>query len=101
MSDELKPCPFCGGQAFLDDPVVWCVDCSASTCAKEDWNARAYVADTIAEAAWRKANLLGVELAEARKEIERLKAAVDEAKMARATVAGVPVEFEPRGWGMW
>lgn len=98
MADELKPCPFCGGKAMAVADA-WCLECAASTCDARGWNAR--VADTIAEAAWRKANLLGVELAEARKEIERLKAAVDEAKMARATVAGVPVEFEPRGWGMW
>ena len=32
---QLKPCPFCGGEAKLDhlikSSIVWCKDCRAST----------------------------------------------------------------------
>lgn len=52
MSDELKPCPFCGGEAMLFDAVgeMWasCKTCLASSRMHSDpikaaaaWNARA------------------------------------------------------------
>lgn len=51
MTNELKPCPFCGGEAFLYDrlhPYVECSDCVAATAfhetigqAIESWNTRA------------------------------------------------------------
>lgn len=53
MSDELKPCPFCGGRAELygswqDSWIVECVKCHASTDDYKEnfdailaWNARA------------------------------------------------------------
>ncbi len=47
---ELKPCPFCGGQAHrMFGPEVWieCTECQASSCmhcnietAEDDWNRR-------------------------------------------------------------
>lgn len=54
MSEELKPCPFCGGKAVLlggpqaqECHSVWCLDCSAkmqggmqSEPLVEKWNAR-------------------------------------------------------------
>ena len=56
MSDELKPCPFCGGEAMLFDAVgeMWacCKTCLASSRMHSDpikaaaaWNARAAVTD--------------------------------------------------------
>lgn len=87
MTDELKPCPFCAN------------------------------AEDVAAAAWRKANLLGVELVEVRQEASRLEAeyanelerAMAEIDRLKAEVRelrgrladGPPGEFEPRGWGMW
>ena len=42
---ELKPCPFCGGEAeeynnsdFHDCYRVYCMDCGAETQAEEEWN---------------------------------------------------------------
>lgn len=29
MMDELKPCPFCGGEAFVAKDKVFCFDCLA------------------------------------------------------------------------
>ena len=53
MSDELKPCPFCGGQAkrvidmSIHKEVVMCSDCGArapqtskTTKVVADWNTR-------------------------------------------------------------
>ena len=52
MSDKLKPCPFCGGEAFIDgsDEILWiavCKKCNASIEYKETeqeaieaWNKR-------------------------------------------------------------
>lgn len=31
MSDELKPCPFCGGKAIMGMFNVWCDNCRAET----------------------------------------------------------------------
>lgn len=56
MGDELKPCPFCGGEAMLFDAVgeMWacCKTCLASSRMHSDpikaaaaWNARAAVTD--------------------------------------------------------
>lgn len=56
MSDELKPCPFCGGENVtneFDDPFysVICGICGASSAFSDEegavrlWNARAAVAD--------------------------------------------------------
>ena len=50
--DKLKPCPFCGGEAYIEIICnglveVWCKECSASVPAKyknkaiERWNRRA------------------------------------------------------------
>lgn len=59
MSEELKNCPFCGGQAFIGENEfegskvfsVYCDDCEASTGASEDkqqvineWNKRKEIA---------------------------------------------------------
>ena len=40
-SDDLKPCPFCGGEAEYnaDSDVVVCINCCAST-DKKIWNKR-------------------------------------------------------------
>ena len=35
MTNKLKPCPFCGGEARLNEPVglmSWCVDCPNPSC---------------------------------------------------------------------
>lgn len=55
MSEELKPCPFCGGKNLyrhkdsdgLGQTWVWCADCGASGPVKEErshaieaWNRR-------------------------------------------------------------
>lgn len=56
MNDELKPCPFCGGEAMLFDAVgeMWacCKTCLASSRMHSDpikaaaaWNSRAAVTD--------------------------------------------------------
>jgi len=45
MSEELKPCPFCGGEAELQTPeltgdlcgTVMCMDCYGSGPSKDDW----------------------------------------------------------------
>lgn len=29
MMDELKPCPFCGGEAFVSEDKIFCLDCHA------------------------------------------------------------------------
>lgn len=40
MMGELKPCPFCGGEAFHRGyDVVWCKKCSAEAYV-DDWNRR-------------------------------------------------------------
>ena len=61
MNDELKPCPFCGGKAILDETnenevFVGCYDCYAHTglyCYKQDaidvWNKRAQPEFTLDE----------------------------------------------------
>lgn len=62
MSDELKPCPFCGGEAKCEIQdgemfyFVECVDCGNATCgwvyesrAIEKWNARPALKPTIAD----------------------------------------------------
>ena len=50
MSDELKPCPFCGGEAeYLPErlmalgaePPVFCNQCHASALDAAAWNRRA------------------------------------------------------------
>lgn len=51
MNRKLKPCPFCGGEAYIEIICnglveVWCKECSASVPAKyknkavERWNRR-------------------------------------------------------------
>lgn len=57
MTNELKPCPFCGGDAILcenfDYAYVYCKDCGCQTDesrataneAVDDWNTRAAVTD--------------------------------------------------------
>ena len=51
MNEKLKPCPFCGGKAYVDDPnynyVVRCYKCRVSTAwyadknkALKAWNTR-------------------------------------------------------------
>lgn len=44
MENELKPCPFCGGEAYmaqnyLGQKYVWCAECGAGVWGKdtEDW----------------------------------------------------------------
>ena len=39
MNDELKPCPFCGAKAIMDDILVRCVRCPPSKIPKA-WNRR-------------------------------------------------------------
>lgn len=68
-------CPFCGSTRLQASsttyPRVTCLSCYAcgpyETAGRgcERWNARADLGETV-NAAWRKANLLGVELAEER-----------------------------------
>lgn len=39
MSEELKPCPFCGGEAIVkgsDKMLIWWVDCKTSQCHASD-----------------------------------------------------------------
>jgi len=50
MSEELKPCPFCGGEAREQEQrgsfggygltEIYCLDCSARSSDKDDWNTR-------------------------------------------------------------
>lgn len=60
MSEELKPCPFCGHDASMFGVCgvvkVLCSNCGASTgprlsikCAIEDWNRRAIDVDALRE----------------------------------------------------
>lgn len=69
---NLLPCPFCGGPSKLGPDehthtVVSCQSCGA--CGPVQWwNSRVDLTDLgeVVNAAWRKANLLGIELAEER-----------------------------------
>lgn len=52
-TNQLKPCPFCGGEAVHADDQVWCSDCFISTdnanSPNDDWNNRT-VCDELAQA---------------------------------------------------
>jgi hypothetical protein len=43
MTEQLKPCPFCGGKAGIvtECGVVECVVCNSYSCSVENWNTRA------------------------------------------------------------
>jgi len=41
---ELKPCPFCGGEAARNGGVVYCLGCGART--KTYWRLRVCLAET-------------------------------------------------------
>lgn len=82
---NLLPCPFCGGSIVVPNWVPWdeylggrtwrfvkCESCGARGPARdtreqatEAWNLRPDLGEVV-NAAWRKANLLGIELAEER-----------------------------------
>lgn len=53
MSDDLKPCPFCGGEPEGNLPpmrrIVQCKGCGASVVGKKEWNTRTDMAEKDAE----------------------------------------------------
>lgn len=95
MSEELKPCPFCGGDGKLYDSgcvrTVICQDCGASTfdaeqsveAAREEWNRRATDAELAA---------LRARVAELEREVERVREALCKAERALANGKGVEGE---------
>ena len=40
-NQELKPCPFCGGEADVFMGLISCVQCPVHNLTREDWNKRA------------------------------------------------------------